>query len=60
MVLELYCTKAGRKREGRKRKREASHGHVERSWNGGRKGGTESKKGESLKSYYFTFGSAYT
>jgi hypothetical protein len=30
MVLELYCRKAGRKREGRKREREASHGHVER------------------------------
>ena len=28
MVLELYCRKAGRKREGRKR--EAGHGHVER------------------------------
>ena len=28
MVLELYCIKAGRKREGRKR--EASDGHVER------------------------------
>ena len=27
MVLELYCRKAERKREGRKR--EASHGHVE-------------------------------
>jgi hypothetical protein len=38
MVLELYCRKAGRKREGRKR--ETSHGHVER---GGRKreGGLE-------------------
>ena len=29
MVLELYCRKAERKREG-KRKRGASHGHVER------------------------------
>ena len=29
MVLELYCRKAERKREG-KRKREASYGHVER------------------------------
>ena len=28
MVLELYCRRAGRKREGRKR--EAGHGHVER------------------------------
>jgi hypothetical protein len=30
MVLELYCRKAEKKREGRKREREASHGHVER------------------------------
>jgi hypothetical protein len=50
MVLELYCRKAGRRREGRKR--EAHHGHVggggdkER----GREGGLESKKGEGLKS----------
>jgi hypothetical protein len=35
MVLELYCRKAERKREGRKRER-AGHGHVERS---GGKGG---------------------
>ena len=28
MVLELYCRKAGRKREGRKR--ETGHDHVER------------------------------
>jgi hypothetical protein len=28
MILELYCRKAKRKREGRKR--EAGHGHVER------------------------------
>ena len=35
MVLELYCRKAGRKREGRKR--EAGHGHMER-------GGTEREK----------------
>jgi hypothetical protein len=34
MVLELYCRKAGRKREGRKR--EASHGHVERRGKGKR------------------------
>ena len=32
MVLELYCRKAERKREGRKR--EASHGHVERGGKG--------------------------
>jgi hypothetical protein len=34
MVLELYCRKAGGKREGRERERErereAGHGHVER------------------------------
>jgi hypothetical protein len=30
MVLELYCRKAGGKREDRKREGEASHGHVER------------------------------
>jgi hypothetical protein len=46
MVLELYCRKAGRKREGRKR--EAGHGHVERGGKGKREG-LESKKGESLK-----------
>jgi hypothetical protein len=32
MVLELYCRKAERKREGRKR--EVSHGHVERGGKG--------------------------
>jgi hypothetical protein len=46
MVLELYCGKAWRKREGRKR--EASHGHVERGIKGERKGGLSSKKGKSL------------
>jgi hypothetical protein len=46
-VLELYCRKAGERREGRKR--EASHGHVERGIKGERKGGLESKKGESLR-----------
>ena len=30
IVLELYCRKAGVKREGRKREEEASHGHMER------------------------------
>jgi hypothetical protein len=30
MVLELYCRKAGGKREGRKRKRETGHGQEER------------------------------
>jgi hypothetical protein len=52
MVLELYCRKAERKREGIKRegiKREASHGHVERGGKGERKGGLESKKGEGLR-----------
>ena len=39
MVLELYCRKAGRKREIRKR--EAGHGHVERWGKGERKGGIE-------------------
>ena len=33
MVLELYCRKAERKREGRKR--EADHGHVEKEGEGG-------------------------
>jgi hypothetical protein len=49
MVLELYCRKAGRKREGRKRERETGHGQVERGEKGEREGGLESKKGESLK-----------
>ena len=40
MVLELYCRKAGRKREGRKR--ETSHGHVKRKGERrGREGGLE-------------------
>jgi hypothetical protein len=42
MVLELYCRKAGGKREGRKRET-TGHGHVERR----RKGERESKKSES-------------
>ena len=37
MVLELYCRKAGRKKKGRKR--ETSHGHMERR-------GKERRKGE--------------
>jgi hypothetical protein len=45
MVLELYCTKAGVRREGRKR--EAGRGHVVGEE---REGGLESKNGESLKS----------
>ena len=36
MVLELYCRKAERKREGRKR--ESGHGHVEKRGMGGRGG----------------------
>lgn len=51
MVLELYCRKAGRRREGRKR--EAGHGHVEKErtamamWReGGRKGEEESRRRE--------------
>ena len=49
MVLELYCRKAGGKREGRKREGEASHDHVERGWEREREGGLESTKGKSLK-----------
>jgi hypothetical protein len=37
MVLELYCRKAERKRDGRKR-REAGHGHVEKGGKGERGG----------------------
>ena len=37
MVLELYCRKAERKREGRKR--EAGHGHEERGREGEKEGG---------------------
>ena len=39
MVLELFCRKAERKREGRKR--ETGHGHVEKKGKGERKGGLE-------------------
>jgi hypothetical protein len=48
-VLELYSRKAGGRGEGRKK--EASHGHIERE-EGREKRRTrdESKKGESLKS----------
>jgi hypothetical protein len=62
MVLELYCRKAGRKREGRKRetghdhverggkeKRETGHDHVERGGKEKREGGLKSKKGKNLK-----------
>jgi hypothetical protein len=58
IVLELYCRKPERKREGRKR--EAGHGHVrgrggDDTGDGGRRkrerkrDREESKKGESLK-----------
>jgi hypothetical protein len=49
MVLELNCRKARRKREGRKR--ETSHGHLERRVEGRerRRSRDESKKGKSLK-----------
>jgi hypothetical protein len=53
MVLELYCRKVGKKREG-KRKRETGYGHEERR--GKREGEKrerrdrdESKKDESLR-----------
>ena len=50
MVLELYCRKAGRKREGRKRERGQPWPRGE--WGEGRerrRAKDESKKGESLK-----------
>ena len=43
MALELYCKKAERRIEGRKR--EAGHGHVER----GRKGGREREREMRLR-----------
>jgi hypothetical protein len=49
MLLELYCRKVGGRREGRKRKREADYGQVERGGERKREGGLESKKGEGLK-----------
>ena len=39
MVLELYCRKAERKYK--ERRKEASHGHVERRGKGVREGGLE-------------------
>jgi hypothetical protein len=51
MVLELYCRKAGRKREGRKRERGQPWPCGERGQGRERKRARdESKKGESLKS----------
>jgi hypothetical protein len=41
MVLELYCKKAGRKTEGRKR--EVGHDHVESERKGERERGLEMK-----------------
>ena len=47
MVLELYCRKAGEKRESRKR--ETGHGQEERRGKGKRERELESKKGEGLE-----------
>jgi hypothetical protein len=47
MVLELYCRKAGEKRESRKR--ETGHGQEERREKGKRERERESKKGECLE-----------
>ena len=44
MVLELYCRKAGGRREGRKR--EASHGHMEIGVRGEREGGLDRRVGK--------------
>jgi hypothetical protein len=49
MVLELYCRKAGGKREGRKRKRVQPWPRGEKGEGREREEGLESKKGESLK-----------
>ena len=50
MVLELYCRKAGRKREGRKRERGQPWPRGERGeGRERRRARDESKKGESLK-----------
>jgi hypothetical protein len=48
MVLEIYCRKAGGKREGKK-ERETGHDHVERGGKGKREKELESRKGESLR-----------
>jgi hypothetical protein len=42
--LELYCRKAGGRREGRKR--EASHGHMEIGVRGEREGGLDRRVGK--------------
>ena len=44
--LELYCRKAGRKREGRKREAETGHGHVKRRGKREREGRLESNRGK--------------
>jgi hypothetical protein len=50
MVLELYCRKSERKREGRKRERGRSWPHGEMGKERARRRARdESKKGESLK-----------
>jgi hypothetical protein len=42
MVLGFYCRKAERKKEGRKR--EASHGHMDRGGKGEREGGLQMRE----------------
>jgi hypothetical protein len=52
VVLELYCRKAGRRREGRKRKKGQPSPHGgggEGEREGERESALESKKGEGLK-----------
>ena len=49
MVLELYCRRAGRKKEGRKRKRVQPWPRGEKGEGREREEGLESKKGESLR-----------
>ena len=59
MVLELYCRKAGRKREGRKR--ETGHDHVERRGKGKRERELEMllRKSEERPSSSFYSGLGY-
>jgi hypothetical protein len=49
MVLELYCRKAGEKREGRIREGEAGHGCMERWGKREREERLENKRGKSLE-----------
>jgi hypothetical protein len=44
LVLELYCRKAGGKREGREREGDAGHGQEERRGRREREGRLERKK----------------